>query len=179
MTTWIAFIRGINVGGKNALKMTELVVLLEGVGCVDVKTYLQSGNAVFKSAESRAAVMGAMIEETLKENGGIEARTLVLGREELRQMIASNPFPEAEEKPSTLHLFFLSAPPHNPDIESLNALKAESESFGLANRVFYLHAPDGIGRSKLAARVERVLGVDATARNWRTVKALYSPRSPR
>lgn len=94
---------------------------------------------------------------------------LVFGRQELGRAIASNPFPQATHNPSTLHLFFLLEPPQSPDIDSLNTLKADSESFVLTDEVFYLHAPDGIGRSKLAARVERLLGVDATARNWRSV----------
>ena len=149
--------------------MKELVVLLEGIGYTESKTYLQSGNAVFKSAESRAVEMGTAIESALREIRGVEARVLVFGKEELRQAIASNPFPQAEESPTTLHLFFLSEPPESPDIGSLKTHEADSESFVLTNEVFYLHAPDGFGRSRLAARVERLLGVDATARNWRTV----------
>ena len=169
MNTWIALLRGINVGGRNVLKMKDLAALLEGIGCIRPQTYLQSGNAVFKSAESSAVEMGAAIESALADIRGVGARALVLGEEELRHTLASNPFPQAEESPSTVHLFFLSGPPKGPDFESLSSLKAESESFVLAGNVFYLHAPDGIGRSKLAARVERLLGVDATARNWRTV----------
>lgn len=169
MKTWIALLRGINVGGRNVLKMKDLAALLEGIGCVGTRTYLQSGNAVFKSAESSAVEIGAAIESALAEVRGVEARVLVLGEEELRQAVASNPFPQAEEDPRTVHLFFLSGPPRSPDIESLDKIKADSESFVLAGNVFYLHAPDGIGRSRLAARVERLLGVDATARNWRTV----------
>ena len=169
MKTWIAFLRGINVGGKNLLKMKELVVLLNEACCSEVKTYLQSGNAVFKSAESSAAALETSIEKALREDRGIDARVLVLCREELGRAIASNPFPQAVTDPKTLHLFFLSEPPHSPVIETLNSYKADSESFLLTDRVFYLHAPEGIGRSRLAARVERLLGVDATARNWRTV----------
>ncbi|MCH7565736.1 MAG: DUF1697 domain-containing protein [Gemmatimonadetes bacterium] len=169
MTTWIALLRGINVGGRNVLKMKELVVLLNEACCSEVKTYLQSGNAVFKSAESSAAALESRIEKALKEDRGVDVRVLVLGKEELRRAIASNPFPQAVTDPKTLHLFFLSEPPHSPVIESLNSYKADSESFVLTDRVLYLHAPDGFGRSKLAARVERLLGVDATARNWRTV----------
>ncbi|HIA16949.1 MAG TPA: DUF1697 domain-containing protein, partial [Dehalococcoidia bacterium] len=86
--------------------------------------------------------------------------------------IASNPFPQAEEHPNTLHLYFLSEPPHDPDNDALNALKSDSEQFVLTDNVFYLHAPGGIGQSKLAARAERLLGVDATARNWRTVSKI-------
>ncbi|MCH8929566.1 MAG: DUF1697 domain-containing protein, partial [Proteobacteria bacterium] len=147
-------LRGINVGGKNLLKMKELVVLLNEACCSEVKTYLQSGNAVFKSAESSARAMETRIEKALKEGPGIDARVLVLGREELGRAIASNPFPQAQSDPKTLHLFFLSEPPHSPDSKSLNTYKADSESFVLAGRVFYLHAPEGIGRSRLAARVE-------------------------
>ena len=173
MNTWIALLRGINVGGKNVLKMNDLVVLLEGIGYVEPKTCLQSGNAVFKSAESSPVEMGTTIESALREIRGVEARVLVLGKEELRRNIASNPFPQADENPSALHLFFLSEPPQSPDIESLSTHKADTESFVLTDRVFYLHAPDGFGRSKLAARVEMLLGVGATARNWRTVSKVW------
>ena len=169
MNIWIALLRGINVGGKNVLKMKDLVAVLEQAGCSDVNTYVQSGNAVFRSAESSAMAMGGRIEDALRENRGVEARALVLGAEELTDAMDSNPYPQAEDEPSKLHLFFLSEPPQSPDIESINTLKADSELFVLTDKVFYLHAPDGIGRSKLAARVEKLLGVNATARNWRTV----------
>ena len=173
MNTWIALLRGINVGGKNVLKMKELVACLESAGCSDVKTYVQSGNAVFKNAESNALTLGGIIEKVLKEKREIEARVLVLGIDEVGRAMSSNPYPHAEENPSVLHLFFLSEPAQSPDIKSMNTLKTDSESFVLTDRVFYLHAPYGIGRSKLAARVERLLGVDATARNWRTVSRVW------
>ena len=83
------------------------------------------------------------------------------------------PFPQAAENPTSLHLFFLDAPPKNPDVASLEALKTGTEAFVLQGRVFYLYAPEGIGRSKLAERAGRFLGVEsATARNWRTVTTL-------
>ncbi len=84
----------------------------------------------------------------------------------------SNPFPEAEAEPKTLHLFFLASAPEAADIESLTEAKSPSERFHLTDHVFYLHAPDGIGRSKLAANAEKYLGVAITARNWRTVQKL-------
>jgi uncharacterized protein (DUF1697 family) len=92
--------------------------------------------------------------------------------------VSSNPFPDAESEPSRLHLFFLAAAPENPDLDLIEALRAETERFALTGDVAYLHAPDGIGRSKLAARMERALGIAATARNWRTVgKVLEMARS--
>ena len=88
---------------------------------------------------------------------------------------AANPFPQAAGNPASLHLFFLDAAPKNPDVKSLEALRTGSEAFALKGRVFYLYAPDGIGRSKLAERAGRFLGVDsATARNWRTVTTLLA-----
>ena len=97
---------------------------------------------------------------------------LILSADQLANTIEANPFPEAESEPKTLHLFFLSSVPAAADIESISERKSHSERFHLANRVFYLHAPDGIGRSKLAASAEKLLGVTVTARNWRTVQKL-------
>ena len=96
----------------------------------------------------------------------------MLTRSDLERAAKDNPFPEAEDNPKSLHLFFLTEPPKKPDLKSLEALKAKSERFTLKGKVLYLHTPDGFGTSKLAARVERLLGVEATARNWRTVTTL-------
>ena len=173
MNTCIAFFRGINVGGRNVLPMKELVALLEGVGCEEVRTYIQSGNAVFRHSESDAVMLVKRIEDAVLDSHGFRPRILILSANELRRAIESNPYPEAESDPSKLHLYFLSESPSAPDIDSLNDVKIDSESFDLIGKVFYLHAPNGIGRSKLAERVERHLGVDATARNWRTVSKVF------
>jgi uncharacterized protein (DUF1697 family) len=89
--------------------------------------------------------------------------------EEIERAIEFNPFPEAESEPKTLHLNFLASIPKNPDLDALESIKSDRERFALKDRVFYLHAPDGIGRSKLAANTEKLLGVAITGRNWRTV----------
>ncbi|HUF90702.1 MAG TPA: DUF1697 domain-containing protein, partial [Gemmatimonadota bacterium] len=103
---------------------------------------------------------------------GFRPRVLLLGGDRLLEAIEANPFPEADAEPRSLHLFFLAEPPPSPDLESLAEVAVASERFHLERDVFYLHAPEGFGRSKLAARVERYLGVAATARNWRTVRKL-------
>ena len=96
----------------------------------------------------------------------------VLKKAELERAIILNPYRKAESEPKTLHLYFLSSEAKNPDVERLKKLKANKEEFMLKEKVLYLHAPDGIGRSKLAAQVEKALGVPVTARNWRTVGTL-------
>jgi len=172
MKTYIALFRGINVGGSHVLPMKELKLVLDRNGCVDVQTYIQSGNAIFRSSVSDAAHVAKQLTVAVSRSHGFKPRVFVLTRGELESAAAGNPFPEGRENPKSLHLFFLSGPPENPDLKSIEALKARTERFALKGAVFYLHTPDGFGTSKLAARAERLLGVEATARNWRTVMTL-------
>ncbi len=171
MNTYIALFRGINVGGKHLIKMKELVALLEELGCTAVGTYIQSGNAVFRH---RAAAPGLAkkIRAAIGASKGFEPEVMLLTRDRIARAAESNPFPEGEEDPAKLHLSFLAAEPDRPDLSVLEALSSGGECFELIGEVFYLHAPQGIGRSKLAAKVEKVLGVPTTARNWRTVQKL-------
>ena len=169
MKIYIALLRGINVGGNNALPMRELVKILEDLGAQTVQTYIQSGNAVFASAERDNSQLADSISQEIKQRRGFEPRVLLLDREELERVIENNPFPEATNDPTTLHVGFLTAAPKRPDLGLLERLRRNGERCLLVNTVFYLHAPEGIGRSKLAANTERLLGVPMTDRNWRTV----------
>lgn len=169
MTTFIALFRGINVGGKNLLPMGQLVPLLEALGLQNVSTYIQSGNVVFQSVELDPADLAERIQSAVHESHGFTPQVFVLGVDELERAVRANPYPEAEPEPKSLHLSFLETRPQHPDLDVLEGLKLDSERFELRGEVFYLHAPEGIGRSKLAGRVERALGVSATGRNWRTV----------
>jgi uncharacterized protein (DUF1697 family) len=174
MKTYIALFRGINVGGNNTLPMKELTALLENLGADRVKTYIQSGNAVFRHQAESISQLSSSISAAIKENHGFEPHVLLLDLVEMEQAVTSNPYPEAEAEPKTLHLYFLASTPQNPDLKTLDSLKKANEQFKLIDNVFYLYAPDGIGRSKLAARVEKALGVAATARNWRTVNKIMA-----
>lgn len=169
MHTYIALFRAINVGGKNTLPMKSLTALLEGIGATDVSTYIQSGNAVFRHADGEAAPITAWLMAAIGGQHGFEPQVLLLRREDILQACERNPFPDAEADPTSLHLGFLAATPTAPDLQKLTSLKKDNERFLLDGRVFYLHAPDGVGRSKLAAASERLLGVPMTDRNWRTV----------
>ena len=169
MKTYIALFRGVNVGGTNVLPMKDLVTLLENIGSQNVKTYIQSGNVVFQNQEENPSLLSNKIRVTLKKRHGLEPQVLLLTPEEIDRAIESNPFPEAESEPKTLHVHFLASMPKNPDLGALDSIKSDRERFALKDRVFYLHTPDSIGRSKLAANAEKLLGVALTARNWRTV----------
>ena len=132
---------------------------------------MQSGNAVFCSAAPGAARLAARIRRAVGECHGFEPAVLVLAPAESQRALADDPFPQAAAAPKSVHLFFLAEAPRHPELEGLNAAKAAREAFALAGKVFYLHTPDGSGKSKLAARVQPCLGVEATARNLRTVAA--------
>ena len=97
---------------------------------------------------------------------------LILSASAFESALRCNPFPEAAADPKTLHLLFLASAPDSPDLDALAAVQSPTERFRLIGQVFYLHAPDGIGRSKLATKVEKALGVATTGRNWRTVDNL-------
>ena len=168
MTACVALLRGINVGGHNKLPMQDLCDIFESLGCEDVRTYIQSGNAVFRTAMDPHSLSGELVA-AIDERFGFAPGVLILGIEAFRSLAAANPYTAAEADPAQLHISFLAGVPADPDLESLEQVRAPSESFELIGGAFYLHAPDGIGRSKLAARVERALGVEATGRNWRTV----------
>jgi uncharacterized protein (DUF1697 family) len=167
---WIVLFRGINVGGHNVVPMKELKTVLADAGCENVATYIQSGNVVLGHSETRADKLASLISEKMKKRFGFEPRVLLLTQQQLEESRRNNPFPEGEEDPKTLHFYFLGDDPIDTDGDALNKMKASSERYELIGRVFYLHVPDGIGRSKLAAGVEKCLGVPATARNWRTVQ---------
>jgi uncharacterized protein (DUF1697 family) len=177
MTIHVAFFRGINVGGKHVLPMQDLRDLLAELGCEDVQTYIQSGNAVF-SASVDLILLSAKITSTIEERFGFAPQVLLLTVERFAAIASDNPYPEAEATPKILHVWFLTEKAGNLDIDAMNSIKAENERFTLTDDALYLHAPDGIGRSRLAAKIDRHLGVSSTSRNWRTVRKLLDLAKP-
>ncbi len=169
MKTYIALFRGINVGGNSILSMKDLVAILEELGAQGVKTHIQSGNAVFSMADENISQLTERIRNKINRQRGFTPQVLLLTPVELKNAMAANPFPDAETDPGHLHLGFLAAVPTQPDFAKLDQLKIGSEEYCLIGRVFYLHAPEGVGRSKLAASCEKCLGVPITDRNWNTV----------
>jgi uncharacterized protein (DUF1697 family) len=174
MKTYIALFRGINVGGKNILPMKELVRDLKKFDFQNVQTYIQSGNVIFQSKHKISKDLPARIAAAIEASHGFRPHILLIDSKTFRAAAEANPFVQAESEPKTLHLCFLESKPVRPDFNKLDELKSKTEKYKLIDSVFYLHAPDGIGRSKLAAAVEKNLGVTATGRNWNTVQKLVS-----
>ena len=174
METWIALLKGVNVGGRNKLPMNALAAEMVAVGLSDVKTYIQSGNLIFHFPNKNNANLATKISETINARFGFSSPTIVMSSKRLVFAAKANPFPEAgnELKGKTLHLFFLDKMPAAFDLARLEKVRQSSERWKIIEDVFYLHTPEGFGNSKLATQVEKILGVTATARNWNTVCAL-------
>jgi uncharacterized protein (DUF1697 family) len=172
LRTWIALLRGVNVGGRNVLPMGQLAAILEELGCSPVKTYIQSGNAVFRSVERDAFKLAESIAVAIHRQRGFQPQVMLQSLQDLEKVLAANPFPQADGQPNTLHIFFLAGEADPAKVAALEAIRAESERLELTTDVLYLHAPGGVGRSKLAASAERLLGVPATARNLRSLRAI-------
>lgn len=171
MTVWVLLLRGVNVGGKNSLPMAEFRDLLQTLGYEEPRTYIQSGNALFGSDEDDARAIGEDISAAISREFGFRPSCLALEVSRVRTARERCPF-EDEGDGKTVHFFFLAEEPDEPDLEAVSRLAKDTERFSLEDGVFYLSAPDGIGRSKLAQNVEAKLGVPVTARNLRTVDKL-------
>lgn len=172
MPVWIVLIRGINVGGKNMVPMKTLAADLSASGCADVKTYLQSGNIVFSHKSKSARAVEDLVANAIETRHRFRPSVMCLSAAELAEAVAANPFKSAEANHKELHLVFLAAEPSNAAVEGLAKHKA-GDNYAVIGRRLYLHTPGGLLSSKIADRPERLLGVPSTARNWRTVKALY------
>lgn len=172
MNTFIALLRGVNVGGKNKLPMAELRTALTASGLLNVQSYIQSGNVVFQSPLDDQTAITASIIETLEKQFAISTTVVLITAARLLAIRDANPYPDAEQLDKSLQLYFLHQPAQAVNHQKLASLKSDSESYHLLQHCFYLLAPDGIGRSKLAAGAERCLGVTTTTRNWRTVNKL-------
>ncbi len=173
--TYAALLRGINVGGSRKVPMAELRAVLEGLGHGGVQTYLQSGNAVFSSARQDPAALARELEAAIEAHFGFRVPCLVLDGAYLRAVAEACPFPAAELEGRQLHATFCSEQPGPERFAALDAAAYLPEEYRVGDRVVYLYAPNGLGRSKLAEALARpavVKGIDATTRNWNTVAKL-------
>ena len=170
MPTFIALIRGINVGGHKQIRMADVKRLCEGLGLADVRTHLQSGNVVFRTGKSDRARLAKDLEKAL----AMDARVILRSADEMRKVVAANPMvAEAEDHPSGFIVMFLDEKPAAKAMQSLRDAYAGPEVMELHGTELYIHYGEGMGRSKLTnALIERKLGVAGTSRNWNTVKKL-------
>ncbi|MEU7010289.1 DUF1697 domain-containing protein [Streptomyces sp. NPDC046332] len=176
-TTYAVLLRGINVGGHRKVPMAELRSLLEGLGHRDVRTYLQSGNAVFTTDtdELTDEELTTAIEDAIEKRFGFRVDCLVRDAAYLAAVADACPFPAAELEGKQLHVTYLSEAVTPDRFASIDQTAFLPEEFRLGERALYLYAPEGLGRSKLGEALSRPAlfkGIVATTRNWNTVVKL-------
>jgi uncharacterized protein (DUF1697 family) len=171
-TTFVALVRGINVGGKKVVAMADLRSALAELGLQDVTSYIQSGNVVFRAASGDAAGLEGALERRIADAFGLDVRVVLRTRDELVAVVEGNPFVDSADL-AQLHVAFLDREPEPGAVAELDPGRSPPDEFELRGREIYLRLPNGMGRTKLSGDYfERRLGVAVTARNWRTVLKL-------
>lgn len=174
MATYISFLRGINVSGKNMIGMADLKKLFGNLGFTDIQTYVQSGNVIFRAENTDPGKAEKMITEAIRCEFSFEVPVIVLTPAKLERIINGNPFRDDPGKdPSFMHVTFLASAPAAFDPTQILAKKAEGEEIAFSDEAVYLFCPNGYGNTKLSSQfLENKLGVTATTRNWRTTMQL-------
>ncbi len=174
MTSYIALLKGINVGGHKQVAMADLRELLTDLGLADVRSLLVSGNLAFRSDHRTAAQLERLLEVEVARHLSLETQFFVRSAAEWSAIVRRNPFPrQAERDPAHLVLMLLKAPPGRDAVKALQAAIVSREVVRADGRQAYVVYPDGIGRSPLThSLIEETLGTAATGRNWNTALKL-------
>jgi uncharacterized protein (DUF1697 family) len=174
MQTFIAFLRGINVGGHRITKMAELRQVLTPAGYVEVQTYIQSGNLVFASEEWDTAKHAHNLARLILDHFGFEVPVMVLLPKEVERILASNPYVGSELMASNpVYFSILSETPSPEKLLALKAVSYPDEHFSIVGDCIYAIYPKGTGKAKLNhAFFEKKLGVSMTTRNLRTMTTM-------
>lgn len=172
MTVVISFLRGINVGGRNMIKMETLRELYQLMGLLDVQTYLQSGNIVYRTRERNLTKLGLRLEDEIESRFGFRPSVIQRTPAELRDVVARNPFAGREGiEPSKLLVSFLRD--QAQEIDKVREIPAHPDELHIDGRELFIYFANGMGRPQLSlAKVERTLKTAATGRNWNTVTKL-------
>ncbi|MDP9643538.1 uncharacterized protein (DUF1697 family) [Actinopolyspora lacussalsi] len=169
---YAALLRGINVGGNTKVGMQELRELAGELGLSDIRTHVNSGNLVFRSASDDGPALAEQLEKAIEQRFERKVSCLVRDNAYLRRVIEDNPFPEAAKQGKLVHATFLSETLPEERVGRIDPTDFHPEEFRLGDHVIYLHLPNGMGRSKLAETMSSstvMKNVIGTTRNWNTV----------
>ncbi|MDB5305566.1 MAG: hypothetical protein JWM97_3115 [Phycisphaerales bacterium] len=172
-STYVALLRGINVGGKNMLPMTDLAKIFAEAGCARVRPYIQSGNVVFVAKPACAKRVGELVSMGIGKRFGFNPVVVIRTADELAKVAATNPFLASGADVETLHVAFLADAPNQSRVELLDPQRSPGDLFTVLGREIYLSFPNGVGKSRLTnAYFDSKLATTSTVRNWRTVLKL-------
>jgi uncharacterized protein (DUF1697 family) len=171
VATYVAFLRGVNLGPNNKISMPALRAMADDLGYTDVATYINSGNLIVSSAK-KAPTLEREISKAIKDTFGRPIDVTVRTPVQLRKILAENPYPDGN--PSQVTVAFLTKAPPADGKQKVAAVAKDYEPFTFAGQQVYVNYSQGIGRSKLAERFSDIIGVSSTVRNIRTVEKLLA-----
>jgi uncharacterized protein (DUF1697 family) len=176
MPVLISMLRGINVGGHNKIKMDGLRALYESLKFEDPRTYVQSGNIIFRTKEKNTPALAKKIQDAIERKFGFRPAVILRTTDDLRSAIAATPFaPGRKLEPGKILVTFLSDEPGSDANATLLGLKDYPEEIHLKGRELYIYFPNGAGKSKLPwSQVEKLLKTTGTARNWNSVTKMLA-----
>ncbi|HVN18329.1 MAG TPA: DUF1697 domain-containing protein [Dongiaceae bacterium] len=176
MPVLISMLRGVNVGPHNRIKMHALRALYASLKLEDARTYVQSGNIIFRTKEKNTPQLATKIRTAILKKFRFSPEVVIRTADELRKAIDANPFPDmAKSEPGKLLVTFLAAEPPRDAVANLDKFKEYPEKLHLNGRELYIYFPNGAGKSKLPwSAVEKLLKVSGTARNWNSVLAMLA-----
>lgn len=176
MTTYIALLRGINVGGNKIIKMLDLKAMFQTLGFENVRTYIQSGNVVFESDEGSESLLTGVIERKIHEVFGFEVSVIIRTLAEMENVIANDPFQLSE--PEDFKRWYVTFLPAEPSAEALDKLRTYEngpDKVRFVGREMYILYEVSVSQSPLfKVPFDRILGMTITARNWNTVNKLVT-----
>jgi uncharacterized protein (DUF1697 family) len=171
--TYVAFLRGINVGGKNLVSMAKLAAMFEAIGCAAVRTYIQSGNVVFEATASLARRVPDAIGRAIYDEAGLTIPLVVRTSEELTNVSHANPFLARGTDPKTLHVAFLADVASAARVAVLDSKRSPPDEILVREREIYLRLPNGVARTRFTnAYLDTTLGTVSTLRSMSTVAKL-------
>jgi uncharacterized protein (DUF1697 family) len=170
-TTWVALLRGINVGRNKRIAMSELRTMLESLGYADIRTHLQSGNAIFSAERRKPEALEQELSAGIKKSFGMDVAVLVRTAAELASVVDANPFVAQGVGAGELHATFLAAGPAAARIAAVHRDACAPDEFAVGERVIYLRLRNGITGSRLPDW-DKTLGLRTTTRNWNTTTRL-------
>jgi uncharacterized protein (DUF1697 family) len=171
MTSAVALLRGINVGGHRRVPMAELRALAEQIGLANPRTYVASGNLVF-GTDKRAEDVAAELEQAIERRFGFAVGVIVRTGAEWQAYLHTNPFrAAAEEQPKWVWMFLSKQPPRNEAAVEL-AAAAPALRVEQTGDAIWVHFPEGVSTKLLSIKWDRIIGSPATSRNWRTVETI-------
>lgn len=173
MNTYVALLRGINLGPRNKLPMPELAKMFAALNCEEVRTHIQSGNVVFCASPKIATGVSEALQKKIRQRYGFEVPVVLRSAEEMQAAVRDNPYAKRKSFEDVVHVMFLADRPAAERVKALDPNRSPGDEYIVQGREIYLWLPNGVGRTKLSnAYFDSKLATVSTGRNWQTVLKL-------